>query len=115
MTEESGPRGTGRCKEFSTLALTVAPMRPAKSAYPLLHDLAPSGPSLTPYDRAHFLTYARLIDAEREGVDWREAARTILLRASDEPDDATRQCWQSHLERAHAILAGSIEGFEPGD
>lgn len=115
MIEESRSRETDRCGELPILMAAAGPMRPATSAYPLVRDTAPSGPSLTLYDRAHFLTYARLTDAEREGIDWREAARTILLRAIDEPDDMARRCWQSHLERAQAIVAGSIEGIERGD
>ena len=34
-------------------------------------DEAPSGDSLTDYDRAHVKLYVRLLDAEADGADWR--------------------------------------------
>lgn len=109
MTEESRTRGTERCGELPTLTSALA--RPATSAYPLVRDLAPSGPVLTDYDREHFLTYARLLDAERDGVDWPEGTHTILSRPDSQPDEVARRCWQSHLARAHAILAGTVDGL----
>ncbi len=43
-----------------------------------LTDQAPADDHLTTYDRAHGLTYLRLLDADAEGADWREAASIIL-------------------------------------
>lgn len=110
MTEESRSRETGRYGELPILRPTVEPVRPATSAYPLVRDLAPSASALTAYDRAHFLTYARLLDAERDGIDWRVGARAILSRDADTPDEVAARCWESHIARAHAIVAGVIEG-----
>ena len=45
---------------------------------PDVADLAPSEPALTPYDREHAVTYMRLLDADAEGVDWREVAQIVL-------------------------------------
>ena len=39
---------------------------------PDVTDLAPSGPALTAYDEEHVVTYVRMLDADREGADWRE-------------------------------------------
>jgi hypothetical protein len=48
----------------------------------------------------HFTTYLRLLDANAEGADWAEAARSILhLDPSDEPARAWR-AWETHLARA---------------
>src|SRR3546814_1668431 len=44
-----------------------------------LREAAPCDACVTRYDQEHFLTYARLIDAERFGIDRREAASEILL------------------------------------
>ncbi|MDR6623872.1 DNA -binding domain-containing protein [Caulobacter segnis] len=61
-------------------------------------DEAPCGDTVTDYDRAHLVTYLRLLDASREGADWREAARLVLDRDPDHP--ASRACWESHMRRA---------------
>lgn len=65
---------------------------------------APEGADLTGYDRRHFLTYARLIDAEREQMDWRAAASVILLCDTNRDPEGAWLCWQSHLARAHWVL-----------
>lgn len=68
---------------------------------------APDSGALTNYDASHFLTYARLLNAERAGVDWREAATDILLCDVELDPDGTRRCWESHLARAHWVVSGS--------
>lgn len=40
-------------------------------------DEAPVADMLTPYDQEHLVTYLRLLDAEVDRVDWKEAARAI--------------------------------------
>lgn len=65
---------------------------------PDVDDQAPDGPDITVYDEAHFVTYLRLLDAERDGADWTEAARIVLHRDPDEL--RTRRCFESHLARA---------------
>lgn len=67
---------------------------------------APDTATLTDYDLSHFLTYARLIDAERARVDWRKAASEILLCDVEQDPDGTLRCWQSHLARAHWVVDG---------
>jgi hypothetical protein len=67
---------------------------------PDVADTAPTDPALTPYDHEHLITYLRLLDADAEGVDWREVARIVLhLDPGREPDRA-RQAFESHLNRA---------------
>lgn len=66
----------------------------------IIADEAPGADSITAYDEAHFVTYLRLLDAETDGADWREAAALILsLDPVADPEQA-RRCWKSHLQRA---------------
>jgi hypothetical protein len=67
---------------------------------PFVADSAPQDDVLTDYDRQHFATYLRLLDAESEGADWAEVARIVLnIDPKDEPARA-RRAWESHLARA---------------
>jgi hypothetical protein len=43
---------------------------------PDVADTAPSDFVLTAYDEEHLITYLRLLDADAEGADWREVARS---------------------------------------
>lgn len=63
-------------------------------------DEPPSGETLTSYDREHMKLYMRLLDAERDGADWREAAR-ILFGLDPEHDlERCRLIHDTHLARA---------------
>ena len=75
-------------------------MRVRPELDPDVDDEAPDGPDITVYDEAHFVTYLRLLDAERDGADWTEVARIVLHRdpACEEP--RTRRCFDSHMARA---------------
>jgi Uncharacterized conserved protein (DUF2285) len=67
---------------------------------PFVADSAPEDAVLTDYDRQHFATYLRLLDAESEGADWTEVAR-IVLRIDPQKEPArARRVWASHLARA---------------
>ncbi|QOG20482.1 DNA -binding domain-containing protein [Bradyrhizobium sp. SEMIA] len=67
---------------------------------PRLADLAPSGPELTAYDEAHWVTYLRLMDADAEDADWREVVRIVLRIDPDAEPDRSRRVFDSHLARA---------------
>ena len=41
-------------------------------------DEPPDSETLTTYDREHIKLYMRLLDAERDGADWREAVRVLF-------------------------------------
>ena len=73
-------------------------MDPRPELDPDVDDLAPEGPELTAYDKAHYVTYLRLLDADADNADWREVARIVLHR--DPAATKTRACWESHLARA---------------
>jgi hypothetical protein len=84
-------------------ACTAAETAPTVVAYPVVAERAEWSEGITLYDRQHFLTYARLLSAERDNVDWRDGVREILLQDPDTDSKQARICWESHLERAHWI------------
>ncbi|MGC1470293.1 MAG: DUF2285 domain-containing protein [Sphingorhabdus sp.] len=64
-------------------------------------DLAPpQTESITAYDEAHFVTYIRLLDANAEGADWREAVHYIFEIDPEADPDRARQVHDNHLKRA---------------
>lgn len=63
-------------------------------------SVAPTVGEFTAYDAAQMLTYARLLDAAREGHEWHVAARDILLLDVEADIDGAKGCWQSHYDRA---------------
>lgn len=81
-----------------------------------LERSAPSG-TATEYDRAHLALYAALLDADAAGVDWEEAAATLMQLDPKSP--GSEPCWQSHLDRARWItgagLADAVETFGHSD
>jgi hypothetical protein len=63
-------------------------------------DEPPQSTLLTSYDRAHMKLYMRLLDAETDGADWREAVALLFgIDAGKEPERADR-VHRSHLARA---------------
>ncbi len=65
-----------------------------------LNDTPPASEHLTDYDRGHFKTYLRLLDAAADNADWREVADLVLgLDVASNPDHA-RQVHDAHLARA---------------
>jgi hypothetical protein len=70
--------------------MTVAPFQ----------DRPPESAHLTTYDERHLADYIRLLDADDEGADWREAVQIIFgLDPQREPQRA-RIVHDSHLSRA---------------
>ena len=66
---------------------------------PLL-DAPPTPDRVSEYDLAHATRYLRLLDADREGADWQEAASIVLgLDCAADPDRA-RHIHAAHLDRA---------------
>jgi len=67
---------------------------------PDVADLAPTDSVLTVYDEEHIITYLRMLDADKEGADWREVTQIVLhINPELEPDRA-RRAFDSHLTRA---------------
>lgn len=71
-------------------------------------DIVENSDEITLYDRQHFLTYARLLDAEAGGADWRELARGILLIDPDREPARARRCAENHLARARWIATTGV-------
>ncbi|WP_413992248.1 DNA -binding domain-containing protein [Labrys okinawensis] len=70
-----------------------------QSILPFL-DEPPQSQHLTAYDRAHMALYLRLLDASRDGADWREVVRVLFgVNADDEPARC-RRIHDTHLARA---------------
>ena len=65
-----------------------------------LADAPPQSDRVTPYDRAHHKVYIRLLDAETQGLDWREAATAILGLDPVAAPDHARDVHAAHLARA---------------
>lgn len=68
---------------------------------PPFEDQPPQLDRVSAYDERHLASYIRLLDAEAEGADWREAVAIIFgLDPVKEPDRA-KLVHDSHLARAH--------------
>jgi hypothetical protein len=90
-------------------ACTAAEPEPTVIAYPAIAEKAEWSEVITLYDRQHFLTYARLLSAEREEIDWRDGVREILRQDPDKDPRQARICWESHLERARWIATEGVQ------
>lgn len=66
----------------------------------MISDEVPSSEYITDYDRAHFVTYLRLLDAQAAGAAESDMARVILdIDPAKEPSRA-KIAVGSHLRRA---------------
>ena len=65
-----------------------------------IRDDVPWSEDLTDYDRHHFVTYVRLLDAVEDGASEEEICRVVLgIDSAKEPKRAKR-AFESHLRRA---------------
>lgn len=64
-------------------------------------DEPPVSQTLTSYDREHMKLYMRLLDAERDGADWREAVHVLFGLDPDSDPERSRSIHDAHLARAH--------------
>ena len=63
---------------------------------------------ITEYDRAHFLTYARILDAVRCDQTWQNAASEIL-DIDVAGDELGAYCvWRAHVDRAEWIVSDGL-------
>jgi hypothetical protein len=70
----------------------------------MLADEAPGADTLSDYDEEHLITYRGLLDAEREGAEWDEAALLVLSIDPIREPARARRVWESHLARAKWLL-----------
>ena len=82
---------------------------------PRIKAEAPSDDALTYYDRQHFVTYARLLDADKEGADWQSSAAKILQRDVEGDPDAAALCYHSHMERARWVIGAGLTKIKGND
>ena len=75
--------------------------RPSLTLDPAIADEAPSTANLTDYDFTMLECYLRLLDAESEGADWREAVQIVLKVDSDKHYARAKKIYNSHIARAH--------------
>lgn len=72
----------------------------AKDDEPEVQDEVPWSDEITDYDRAHFVTYLRLLDATRESANPDEIVQIVLgIDPAKEPERA-KKVLDSHLKRA---------------
>ncbi|MBB5051872.1 MULTISPECIES: DUF2285 domain-containing protein [Afipia] len=74
-------------------------------------DQPPDVPHLTPYDEGHVEIYLRLLDADHEGADWREAVQIIFGIDPDKEPERARRVHDSHLARARWMTTTGYRGF----
>lgn len=67
---------------------------------PDVADTTPAESVVTVYDEEHLTTYLRLLDADAQGADWREVARTALNLDPEGDAARARTAYESHLARA---------------
>jgi hypothetical protein len=63
---------------------------------------------ITEYDRAHFLTYARILDAVRFDQAWQEAAIEILDLDVEGDEYGSYRIWRAHVDRAEWIVSDGL-------
>lgn len=63
-------------------------------------DRAPESDEVSPYDERNLVTYLRLLDADAENADWKEAVRLIFNIDPDVCPERAKDMHASHLERA---------------
>jgi hypothetical protein len=73
-------------------------------------DLAQLMPDdgITDYDRAHFVTYARILDALRIDEPWEKAAADILGLDICEDEVSAFRIWAAHVDRAEWIVGSGL-------
>lgn len=69
-------------------------------AIPTFLDEPPVSQTLTAYDREHMILYMRLLDAARDGADWREAFQILFGLDPDLDPERSRLMYDKHLARA---------------
>ena len=68
---------------------------------PPFEDRPPELDRVGPYDHKHLASYLRLLDAEAEGADWREAVAVIFGLDPEKEPTRAKLVHDSHLARAH--------------
>ena len=67
---------------------------------PSFEDRPPQLDRVSPYDERHLASYIRLLDAETEGADWRQAVAIIFGLDPEKEPARAKIVHDSHLARA---------------
>jgi hypothetical protein len=67
---------------------------------PSFEDRPPQLDRVSPYDERHLTSYIRLLDAEAEGADWRQAVAVIFGLDPEKEPERAKIVHDSHLARA---------------
>lgn len=67
---------------------------------PDIADEVPWSEHVTEYDEEHFITYLRLLDADKDGATEDEMARIVLCIDPTKEPERARRALESHLRRA---------------
>ncbi|MCZ4288440.1 DNA -binding domain-containing protein [Hoeflea alexandrii] len=78
-------------------------------------DEPPAEDRITDYDRAHFKTYLRLLDADAEGANWKEAIEIILGIDPNQNEAHALHVHSSHLARARWMTEHGYRHLMDGD
>lgn len=76
-----------------------------------LLEAPPAADKPTDYDWVHRICYLRLLDADAEGADWRETARTVMKLDPDQDAERVRATWESHLRRAQWMTTHGYRAY----
>ena len=74
--------------------------KPKPELDPDVADDVPWSDNITPYDDQHTITYLRLLDAERDQADWREAVQILFGLDPEREPVRCRKIHDAHLARA---------------
>lgn len=66
----------------------------------LFEDRPPQLDRVGPYDQQHLASYIRLLDADAEGADWRQAVAIIFGIDPEKEPTRAKLVYDSHLSRA---------------
>lgn len=81
------------------------PKKEQQTDSPAILDEVPWSEDLTDYDRDHFVTYLRLLDAVEDRASEEEICRIVFgIDSAKEPERAKR-AFESHLRLAYALSA----------
>jgi hypothetical protein len=73
-------------------------------------DVAPTPSMCTAYDSST-VTYARLLEADTAGADWKDVARIVVRIDPDREPKRARRTWQTHRARAHWMTQLTQHGY----
>lgn len=63
-------------------------------------NIPPASDQLTDFDRAHLVTYLRLLDADAAGADWWATATEVLHVDPKVDPKAAQRVYEAYLARA---------------